>query len=137
MARIGLAEEAAVAMTSARAGRVASLRIPPATATVPRSLTRDDAAAVVSPRVVRVSFDDMPYEPLVLTVDLARDALDAPRKAGDRMAGPVERQARRTAAPRTTPAPHSPPAPPSTPAKVAADVPAEPVARLRGETEAP
>jgi hypothetical protein len=119
MSRIGMAEAAAVAMASARPSRVASLRFAPATATLRPPLNREPAASPVSPAVVRVSLDDMPYEALVLTVDLSRDAGDIPRRVADRAPEPAERQPRRT------------------PAKPA-DVPSEPITpSRRGEPEAP
>ena len=97
MSRLGKADEA---IASAPAGRVASLRFASPSATIRRPLTRDPAAPGVAPTVVRVSLDDMPHEPLVLTIDLPRDA-DLPRQPADRAQEAADRRLRGTPATNT------------------------------------
>jgi len=94
MSRLRIADEA---VASAPGARVASIRFAPPAAALRRSFKRDPVAPGISPAVVRVALDDMPYEPLVLTVDLPRDS-ELPRKPTDRAPEAADRRPQGTTA---------------------------------------
>jgi hypothetical protein len=104
LGRLGMVDDAvAIARSDRRsaggpATRVAGMRLAPRAVTLRRPLTPEPATSSVAPAVVSVALDDLPPEPLVVTIDLPRESLDLPSAPGD---PPLEPAARRRSTPAT------------------------------------